>query len=388
MKGQWRQHLAFWLALWIIYSTVEIILAGGSSFASMSTAERVAKGLTTEAIIMQVRMALAYWLMFAVLPRFWAGRRTQAVLWGIGGWLLAIVLHRLMIFYVIYPYVYKIDYGATPGLLIWWTRHLWAGIDLLSVATIALAVWLVRLRIDSLKREAELLRERHVAELRFLRAQLNPHFLFNTLNNVYALARRQDERTAPVVMRLSQLLRFMLYEGVRETIPLAEEIQFLRDYAALEQLRYGRRLTFSLRESIDDWQHPIPPLLLLPPVENAFKHGAGERRFQCRIDVDVRLQAGRLSLVVENDYDAEEHTGETTGIGLQNLRRQLDLLYPDRHELTAGGDGGVFRLALTINFPDHAPTHLSDRRGRTAGGGNPRRLYPADAPADAGEQLP
>ena len=142
-----------------------------------------------------------------------------------------------------------------------------------------------------LRRETQLRAEKSEVELQALKGQLHPHFLFNTINNLYALARVKSDRTAPVALKLAQLLRYVLYESQKPSVPLEQEIQLLRDYVALEKLRFDEdRLTVQMEVDLDDPKQHIAPLLLLPLVENAFKHGASEQRDAARISIAIALK--------------------------------------------------------------------------------------------------
>ncbi|MFK8164637.1 MAG: sensor histidine kinase [Lewinella sp.] len=206
-------------------------------------------------------------------------------------------------------------------------------------------------------RKAEKLRlvqasERHKAELLQLRSHINPHFLFNVLNNVYALASTGSDRTAPTVLQLSQLLRYVTYQSQRDLVPLAEEFAQLRRYIALFQLRGAQPFDVVLEAKDNHLPGDIEPLLLLPLLENAFKHGnfvehpAAYAKFQ--------LDAGEKTLFFrgENSYRAADQQKDTTsGVGLENIRKRLALAYGDAASLsiTTNDVVGVFSFVLTID---------------------------------------
>ena len=198
-----------------------------------------------------------------------------------------------------------------------------------------------------------LLIEKQAAELNYLRSQTNPHFLFNTLNNIYALAREKSELAPESILRLSKILRFMLYETSGEYIAIEQELKIINDYIALEQLRYDETLRINFNHDVEDMKQALPPLLLIPLVENAFKHGVSETRNQPFIDIHLSVNNRQLSMVVKNS--AEGFAGEKAvreNIGLSNLRRQLELLYKD-FNLTALQGEFVFTATLKINLASH-----------------------------------
>src|SRR6185437_9643902 len=217
----------------------------------------------------------------------------------------------------------------------------------------AIVIKQFRLQLAGKEKENRLVREKLETELKFLRNQTNPHFLFNTLNNIYALARKKSDETADVVMKLSKLLRFMLYETRNAQIRISDEIKTLDDYIELEKLRYNDRLTLSFVREIDNDNEPIAPLLLIPFVENAFKHGASESRFESFINLELVLQNGILEFYIENTKEENGKQTNDENIGLSNVRRQLELLYRE-HEVSIKCEPTVFKVFLKINLRRYA----------------------------------
>ncbi|MCC6462796.1 MAG: histidine kinase [Saprospiraceae bacterium] len=195
--------------------------------------------------------------------------------------------------------------------------------------------------------------EKQEAELNFLKSQTNPHFLFNTLNNIYALAKDKSEQAPESILRLSQILRYMLYETSGAYIPIEQEIKVISDYIALEQLRYDDTLRVSYKNDIEDMKQALPPLLLIPLVENAFKHGVSETRNQPFVDIFLSVKQRQLRLVVKNSTDeSPDERPVKENIGLSNLRRQLELLYTD-YQLSVQQGESEFTATLHINLASH-----------------------------------
>ena len=195
--------------------------------------------------------------------------------------------------------------------------------------------------------------EKQAAELNYLRSQTNPHFLFNTLNNIYSLARDKNELAPESILRLSKILRFMLYETGGDYIAIEQEMKIINDYIALEKLRYDDSLRVNFNHDIEDMKQALPPLLLIPLVENAFKHGVSETRHRPFVDIHLSLRNRQLTFIIKNSAEAfvgEEKVKEN--IGLANLRRQLELLYKD-HELSVQQGESVFTATLKINLASH-----------------------------------
>ena len=208
--------------------------------------------------------------------------------------------------------------------------------------------------LRKLKESAQLLRiEKQQAELNYLKSQTNPHFLFNTLNNIYSLARDKSDLAPESILRLSKILRFMLYEATGKYIAVEQELKILGDYIELEKLRYDESLSLNFNHDVEDMKQALPPLLLMPLVENAFKHGVSEMRGRAFIDIHLSIRQRHLLFVVKNS--SEKMTSEKTvkeNIGLSNLRRQLELLYTD-YQLTVQQEDFVFTSTLKINLGSH-----------------------------------
>jgi hypothetical protein len=195
--------------------------------------------------------------------------------------------------------------------------------------------------------------EKNQAELLFLQSQINPHFLFNTLNNIYSLSQYQPQLVSESVLRLSKILRYMLYETGHELISVEKELKILTDYIDLEKLRYDENVTINFNYEVDNHSEMMPPLLLIPLVENAFKHGVSVSRGKRFVEVKCVLQKKHLHFLVENSsYAASDYEETKDNIGLSNLRRRLDLLYKDFELITEQKDS-VFTAVLKINLASH-----------------------------------
>lgn len=201
--------------------------------------------------------------------------------------------------------------------------------------------------------EQKLRIEKQEAELNYLRSQTNPHFLFNTLNNIYSLARDKSELAPESIMRLSKILRFNLYEASGAYIAVEQELKIINDYIALEKLRYDESLRVNFNYDVEDMKQALPPLLLMPLVENAFKHGVSETRNRPFVDVHLSIKNRQLLFVVKNSTDmSDEQQSIKENIGLSNLRRQLELLYANYNLFVRQGES-VFTATLKINLPSH-----------------------------------
>ena len=333
MGNVWVRHGLFWLFYWLLMGYIggRYDLRFGRAFAG-------------EAMQLPVRMALVY-LVFARTPVLGKGNWWRWLGEVLGLLIAFTFVGRLLMYWVIWPWFYKEDYT-----MVFWadTRLLSNFLDMALTLFWALSLRFARQYMEFSTRQQQLQLEKTTAELHALRSQTNPHFLFNTLTNIYALARKNAPETADVVYRLSQLLRYMLYECTAPTIPVERELHMIDTYIGLEKLRFGHRLHVVGRQEMDDLSYPIPPLLLLPLFENAFKHGAGESRFSIDIDWNLTLQNGKLHFSISNSMEekAIESASEPAGIGLQNVRKQLELLYPGKYRMDIREEAGRFRVEI------------------------------------------
>jgi sensor histidine kinase YesM len=187
-------------------------------------------------------------------------------------------------------------------------------------------------------------------ELKLLQQQINPHFLFNTLNNLYALTLTKSDDAPQLVMQLANLLRYTVYKGQQEYVTLDHEVAYLQDYIALQKIRSGEKcqLRVSWPEIMD--KHKIPPLLLIIILENAFKYGVEQAVEQSYVHFDVSIKGNKLSVTCKNPILKGTLDREASGMGLENLRRRLSLIFPDKHQLHTSSFNGTWCTKLTLDL--------------------------------------
>jgi len=197
-------------------------------------------------------------------------------------------------------------------------------------------------------------KEKANTELKFLKAQTNPHFLFNTLNNLYSLTLEQSEKAPEVVLKLSGMLDYMLYQCKDHEVPLKNEIAFIQDYIDLESLRYGDKLTLDYTYHLHDLNVKIAPLILISFVENAFKHGASNNRKASTIQIELTTNKDQLCFKVYNTLPSRKQVDteneSRAGIGLSNSQRQLELNYKNNYDLKSTKTDTDFQIVLKINL--------------------------------------
>jgi two-component system sensor histidine kinase AlgZ len=187
------------------------------------------------------------------------------------------------------------------------------------------------------------------AELQLLKAQIHPHFLFNTLNNIYAFAIERSDKTPDLILKLSSILSYMLYECRASLVPLEKEIEIMQHYIDLERERYGERIEISQNITRDSNTGQIAPLLMMPFIENAFKHGTSEDLEKSWMSLDIDVRQGTLRCKIVNSKNARSKP-TTRGIGIDNVIKRLNLLYPGTHELVMQEDDDFYSVALSLRL--------------------------------------
>ncbi len=189
------------------------------------------------------------------------------------------------------------------------------------------------------------------ADLNYLKAQVQPHFFFNTLNNIYSLALQQSAATAPLVARLSEMMRYVIYETTNEKVSLKKEIDFLKNYLEIESVRYNENITISFDVQGINEKTCIEPLLLLPIIENMFKHGVQHETGKGFIDIIICLAGNELTLQARNSKPSvTQKKTEEKGVGLDNVKKRLELLYPGKFNLAIQEDASYYEVLLTLQL--------------------------------------
>jgi hypothetical protein len=197
------------------------------------------------------------------------------------------------------------------------------------------------------------------AELSFLKSQINPHFFFNTLNSIYSLASKKSDKTPEAIIKLSQLMRYIIYDSEKELVPLKNEIEYIANFVELQKLRIKENvhIDLSINGPVNDkW---IEPMLLLPFIENAFKHGIDYTR-DCVIRISIKTSEGKLFFETENQkviQISQPWDNGNSGIGLANSKKRLNLLYPESHSLKIFEENNLFNIRLELVFKSPKPTN-------------------------------
>lgn len=229
-----------------------------------------------------------------------------------------------------------------------WAENYFEEYHELAILTLLLPIpfFLLLWIFEQWKRLKDLENEKNQAELAMLKNQINPHFLFNTLNNLYGLCVEKSDAAPEVVLKLSDMMRYTIYEGRKEEVSLAKEVEYLENFLGLQKLRHRHQPEIDFQVTIKQ-DKLISPLLFIVPVENAFKHGVEKLTELGFVRISLYSDQEKLNLKVENNFEVNPHH-TNTGIGLENLKRRLELAYPEMHSLQITQEKGVYQLVLEI----------------------------------------
>ncbi len=301
--------------------------------------------------IIPVIIGIAYFNLYVLMPRYFYPGKYLPYGAGLLGLLLFNGLMQRFFSYVIWVPIHR---WRQPALYLAERHDFWIPVRILRNAfkafPVIAATMLIKLMQNTITHQKHLLavqQEKFSAEMGLLKAQIHPHFFFNTLNSVYALTLKGSQQAADVVLRLSAMMHYMLYEARAEQVLLMDEVRHLESYIAIEQVRFADRLDISFQYSGELEGQMIAPMLLIPFVENAFKHGANCR--DSYITVTLKVKASQLFLKVENNYITDK-SALSGGLGLHKVKRRLELSYPNAHRLLLHRDKGVFEIELNLEL--------------------------------------
>jgi hypothetical protein len=290
------------------------------------------------------------WLTVHVLIKKYYSKGEKLKFWvlQIAVSLMLLLIRRNINYYVIYPEYFP---EAQKVPLFSFGKIIVELVNLYLIVGVYSLFYFVRSWYEERQRAQSLLQEKTVAELELLKSQVQPHFIFNALNNIYSAALKTSPETAKLVAHLSSFLNYNLYEAKQEFVSLTSEMAYLKHYIELQKNRYGSKLDVSVNiyDEINDLY--IAPLLLLPLIENSFKHGIANSISEGWIRVDVSKQEDNFSIKIENSIDEKIRQNEARngGIGIENVRRRLNLIYPHAHELRIVEEPHSYLVVLKIN---------------------------------------
>ncbi|NBP69798.1 MAG: histidine kinase [Cytophagia bacterium] len=344
----WVLHLSFWGVIYIVYLAQQV-------FPGTDDAEPIKPLSFTIAAKALFHLAgvaaTSYYICLGMLPLLQKRKKIiiGIVLLLLGLYLIAMV-NRMVVIYVLEP---CLGYGNRQETLSELISQFSILFDYYLISNMAgafpfIIFYLLIDRQRIMRRQAEVEREKKEAELTALKSQINPHFLFNTLNGLYSLALQQSPKTPVVIEKLSHLLDYVLYRCTAQFVPLRNEIELIKNYIELEKIRFGKNLHVE-ELYYQDADYSIAPLLILSITENVFKHGVEEVNGITSLKVSLHAQQHIMRFETQNAFDST--AGEVQqGIGLKNLQQQLDLLYPRRYSLATKTNNNIFTTVLTLEL--------------------------------------
>ncbi|WCT13097.1 sensor histidine kinase [Mucilaginibacter jinjuensis] len=348
MKIKWQAkykavvpHLLFWLA----YIFYQAIIYGWENTDALTFQPGQALFTAT----LPVNILLTYLNLYVLMPLFYY--RQEYVRYAISLVLILLIggiLARFLTHTFIVPWE-KLHNPVRYGLE---NKNFWIPVRILRLSletcpliAVTMVIQLMRNAYEREKNLRDLQKEKFAAEMALLKTQINPHFFFNTLNTLYGLILKKSEKAAKFALRLSDLMHYLLYEASAEKVLLTDEISHLENYINVEQMRFADRLELSFQFSGEITGKLIAPLILLPFVENAFKHGISNNSGW--ITININVVQNRLFLNVENSCPINSQISRG-GLGLNNVKRRLELTYPGKYDLQVSPQTEVFEVTLKL----------------------------------------
>ena len=360
------RHAAFWAACWLFYAVTFYIPLGvfpawnteqfATASARLGFPTWLKWRLFNATMIFLPNLLFAYLLMYFVLPRFFFNNKNLAFTIAATAAMVALVI--------------PLNYLA--AWIVEWNNH-----RIFPTRTIRSAderVWLAMkgvvfnypiiggfaIIIKMMKRgwlkqqeTLQIARDKASAELQLLKAQIHPHFLFNTLNNIYFFTLTSPQKAPEMLMKLSDILRYIINECNHSQVPLKKELKMIEDYMGLERIRYGDRLKMELEIKGEYHNKTIPPLLLIPLVENSFKHGTSKMLENPWVRLNITIYGQHLFFLLSNSRPDETKLPQHNGhIGLSNVKKRLQLLYPNAHELSIVDSASSYEVFMKIRLEE------------------------------------
>ncbi|MCB0280491.1 MAG: histidine kinase [Calditrichaeota bacterium] len=307
-------------------------------------------------LILLVKMAVTYFTVYILVQDLLLKKKLYPFfIYGFVSMAISLLLRRAILVYIAFPFD-MIQVTSSLNFFDWIDISK-SVVHIYPVVILATVVTLIRIWYYEQLGKFELKEEKLKTELKYLKAQIHPHFLFNTINNIYSSSLANDPQTSILLLKLSELLRYMIYESKDELIPVSKEIEILENYIELETIRHGKRLNIVFNKHGDLSGLQIPPLLFLPFVENSFKHGIAKSLDDNWISIDLEADGKKLTFKVENGKAIENEitakpdmTEQQDGFGLRNLEKRLKLLFQDGYILDIYDEDKSYLAVLKVDL--------------------------------------
>lgn len=337
LRRQGAYHTIFWAAVLVLMCMIE--------FSTLRQFPVFV--LTNQLIDVALFAGLVYFNLLYLIPRFLTRKKFSAY--------LGLLVLSILIFTPLRVLILYFKYSGRPEFQSDLVRHL----NLFFVPTIMVAVTSTFFRFASdwfrdLREKQELRTKNMQSELRFLKSQINPHFLFNTLNSLYALTLKKSDDAPEVVLKLSEMMRYMLYECNERRVLLSKEVNYLKNYLDLERVRHGQRANIQFEIQGDLTGQQIAPLMLIPFVENSFKHGINHAMSESFVKIFMDVADNEVQFYIENSKPETAPLSNpdrpSGGIGLVNVKRRLDIMYPGKYQLDSSETPRSYSINLCVEL--------------------------------------
>lgn len=333
-KGTWMIHILCWSLLFIGLVWID------------QSSRPLAFKMLVEAISILFYIVLVYFNIKYLIPKFLTEKTFLKYCLFMVGTIVVLTPIKVLIVYTLFLHYPEVQ----PSIIKDRSWYFLTNFLVMGGSTLVKIItdWLAYQR-DSKDLQTQTMQ----SELRFLKSQINPHFLFNTLNNLYALTLKKSDKAPEIVIKLSEMMRYMLYECNEKRVELRKEVHYLKNYLDLEELRKGKTvdINFQVKGAVENQQ--IAPLLFIPFLENSFKHGANNHISKGFVNILLEVDARHIRFFIENSkaeaLPTQNHK-RSGGIGLVNVRRRLDLLYPNKHELIIEDNPKTYSITLDLDL--------------------------------------
>lgn len=329
LQRRWLSHIIFWLSVFILQSLI-----------SEAPYEDFYKTFIHVGVMLLPQILASYWLVYFMIPKLIYKKKYLffVLIFALSIYLFS-VLARVLVVYLIEEINSNSTFKQEGFWEILQDWKMLANPYFFRVFLMALVMLIIKLLKENFEEKnlRELSERKKVtAELNFFKAQIHPHFMFNTLNNLYLLTLKKSDKAPDTVLKLSEMLDYMLYQCNDPFVSIEKESKLIHNYIDLEKLRYGNRLSLTIVEKIDDPKTLVAPLILISLIENAFKHGASASLENPIINIEMNVQNNILLFSIYNTRNKVEQSNDSSykkGIGLSNTKSQLQLIYPNKHHL-------------------------------------------------------